>query len=186
MIVVALIVIVIVVAGLGAIFVLQNDQGGRANNSDYTTFWQAEVGKFVVYTNIDDSLWNYNWSMRMTVLSINATHMMRDEAWLGSTGDVFQEVNWSAPINMTFGNGWDINYDMGWPVNVTETGLENLTTLWGDRTCIRYQGLWAGGPEDHLWVHNGVMVRFVGPGSSFESGTWVLTSTNIREVTHQW
>jgi len=186
LIVAAVVIIVIFAAGLGATLVLRENNGGGTDNSDYTTFWKPEVGKFVEYTQIDDSLWNHNWTMRMTVLSINATHMMRDEVVYDSAGDWYTEHEWSAPIDMTFGNGYDINYDMGWPVNVTETGLENLSTQWGDRACICYYAIWPGGEEDYVWVHNGVMLKIVSyPFLNYQSGTSVLTSTNIPEVTHQ-
>jgi len=182
---VAVAVVVIVAAGLGAMLVLQDNKGGGADNSDYTTFWEPEVGRFVEYINIDESQFSHNWTMRVTVLSINATHMMRDEVFFDAYGDEYFGANWPAPINLTFGNGYDINYDMGWPVTVTEVGLENLSTPWGDRTCIRYHAHWSG-EEDYFWVHNGVMLKITAPpGPNYQAGTWVLTSTNIDEVTHQ-
>lgn len=184
---VAIVIIVIVVAGLGTIWVLQKSNG--TDDSDYTTFWTPKVGKFVEYTQVNDSLWNINWTMKCTVLSVNATSVMRGEWWYTGTGYLYGGANWSAPINLTFANGFDINYNMGWPVNVTEHGIENVTTSWGVRTCICYSALWHVGHQqyqDYFWVHNGVMVKTVGaPEEGYQGGTWLLTSTNIREVTHQ-
>lgn len=185
LIIVAVVIAVIVAAGLGGVLVLQYNKHGGSDNSDYTTFWQPKDGRYVEYTQIDDSLFNHDCTMRTTITSVNATNAMRDEAWFDTTGRVLAENNWSAPINLTFANGWDINNDMGWPVNVTEVGLENISTRWGERTCIHYRGIWSDGEVDDLWVHNGVMLKFETPPLfHYQAGKWILTSTNIHEVTH--
>lgn len=179
LIVVAAVIIVIVAAGFGAVFLL------RDRYSDYTTFWIPAVGKYAVYTQVNDTLFNCNWTMTTTVLSMNATHLMRGEVTRYESGGVYFGANWSAPLNLTFGNGYDVNYDMGWPVTVTEVGLETVSTPWGNRICICYKAVWPN-EVDYIFVHNGVMLKNVSPEStSFQCGTWVMTSTNIQEVTHQ-
>lgn len=185
LVVVAIVIVVTVVAGVGALWVLQ--MGNGTDNSDYTSFWTPKVGKFVEYTQVNDSLWNYHWTMRCTVLSVNATSVMRGEWWYRDTGYLYGGANWSAPVNLTFANGFDVNYKMGWPVNVAEVGIENITTSWGVRTCICYSALWTdSGFLQYFWVHNGIMLKCVADPreQGFQMGTFLLTSTNIREVTH--
>jgi hypothetical protein len=186
LIVVAAVIIVIVAAGLGAMWVLRKNDRGGTDNSDYIIFWKPKVGKFVEYTQVNESFFNYNWTMKTTVLSVNDTSVMREEGWYDEAGYLVGGANWSAPINLTFGNGFDINYNMGWPVNVTEVGTENVTTPWGVRTCICYSAFWwISGCQEYFWVHNGVMVKdVIPPELGTQRGTWILTSTNIGEVTH--
>lgn len=177
-----MVVILIIAAGLGAL-VLVRKNGGGADDSDYTKFYNPQVGEFVEYTREIDNVTN---AERITILSINGTDQIIREDYFDPTGIWLEGNNWSVPCNLTFANLADINHPWQWSeATITQVGTENLSTIWGGRTCIQYITIFSDDVLQRFWVHNGVMVKYVWINAfPSEAGTWVLTATNIPEVTH--